>query len=249
MIEKQQWIDALKQLGVQKGMLVIVDGLINDMDQTINQANAFVDALLNVVSSEGTVVCFYTNTNQIEPSQWDREVPIEYYQKIRKGLTHSSNPLPTEDILINTILLRDDGIKKRHPLYTVIAIGKYARFITRKIPLNFPNGAASPMQGCIDLKGYILVLNELSLDSYPFSHGLVDEQTPVYVSGGIMVEHGISFWQKFLHHDVKFQTMKQAFLDLDQQRKVKKISLMNNTCSLVSTEYFVKGSSYDSKNK
>jgi len=240
MIEKQQWIDTFKQLKIQKGMLVILDGHLKDMDETINQANAFLDALLSVVSSEGTIVRFFTNTNQIEPSQWNWDVPIQEYKKIRKGLTQSSNPLPNEDLLTNTMLLRDDVIKKRHPLYTVIAMGKYARFVTRKIPLNFPNAATSPMQGCVDLKGHVLILNELSLDSYPFSYALVDENTPVYVSGGIMIEHGISFWQKFLHHDVAYQSMIQTLDRLNQENHVQKISLVNNTCTFVSTEYLRK---------
>lgn len=241
MIEKQHWIDSFKKIGIQKGMLIIIDGQLNDIDRMINQANAFLDALLQVVSSEGTVVAFYTNTHQIEPSQWDWDVPIEDYRQIRKVLTQSSNSLPVENALINTMLLRDDVIKKRHPLYTVLAIGKYARFITRKIPLNFPNSVASPMQGCVDLKGYVLVINELSLDSFPFSYGLVDQVTPVYVSGGIMVEQGISYWQKFLHHAIPFQNMKQLYQTLNQQGKIKKDTLINNTCSLISSEYLIKG--------
>lgn len=236
MIDNQQWIETFKDLKIEKGMLVIIDGFLHDWDQTINQATTFLDALLSVVSSEGTVVCFSTNQFQIEPSQWDKDVDSKDYARIRKGISQSNNPLPSSDPLVNTMLLRDDVIKKRHPLYTVLAIGKYARFITRKIPLHFPNGKESPMQGCVDLKGYVLVLNELSVDSYPFSHCLSNENTPVYISGGLSVEHGVSFWQKFLHHKSDYQTLTQRFNTLIEKGKSKQKTLASNTLTLINSE-------------
>ncbi len=217
MFDKQQWMMTFAQLNIKKGMLVVLDGDLFEPERTINQANTFLDALLSVLTSEGTVVCFSHNESQIEPSQWDVDVDVSAYQTIRENLTLSTNLLARSDVLRSTMLLRDDVLIKRHPLYNVMAIGKYARFVTRKIPLNFPNGPHSPMQSSADLKGHVLILNEVGQNSYPLRYGLVDDLSPVYVSGGVSIEHGVAYWQKFLDHKVSHQQLHDVFDEMQVQ--------------------------------
>jgi len=207
MLIKSDWKEAFKEVGVASGMLIVLEGNLNDPQQTVGQYNTFLDALLDVISSEGTIVYFMMNEYQNDPSQWDVDVPLVEYETIRTQLAQSTNLAPTQDNLANTMLLRDDCIVKRHPAFSVLVIGKYARFITRKIPLHFPNGKLGPMQACVDLKGHVLLLNELRLQSYAFAHALSDKKTPVVVSGGVLIENGVARWQKYLDVSVSYQKM------------------------------------------
>ena len=237
MYDKQQWVDTFLELGIDKGMLVVLDGQLNEIELTINQANTFFDALISVLSSEGTIVCFSNNDYQIEPSQWDRDVAVSDYGRIRDNLVLSSNLLASHDSLKTTMLLRDDVLIKRHPLYNVMAIGKYARFVTRKIPLNFPSGTQSPMQASSDLKGYVLVLNDIESGSHPFAYALADQDQPIYVSGGVMIEHGVAYWQKFLNHKLDYQKLHQQFKAL--QVDAKSASLGRNKMWLMALDELV----------
>lgn len=232
MLIKSDWKEAFESVGVTSGMLVVLEGNLLDPQQTVGQYNTFLDALLDVVSSEGTIVYYMMNEYQNDPSRWDIDVPLAEHELIRNQLSQSTNLAPTQDMLANTMLLRDDCIVKRHPAFSVLVIGKYARFITRKIPLHFPNGKLSPMQACVDLKGHVLLLNELSLQSYAFAHALSDENTPVVVAGGVLIENGIARWQKHLDVCVPYKTMNEMYQEAVANGTLKQINFSNNQLTL-----------------
>ena len=236
MLIKSDWKEAFKEVGVVSGMLVVLEGNLHDPQQTVGQYNTFLDALLDVISSEGTIVYYMMNEYQNDPSQWDVDVPLAEYETIRVQLAQSTNVSPTQDMLANTMLLRDDCILKRHPAFSVLVIGKYARFITRKIPLHFPNGKLGPMQACVDLKGHALLINELSLQSYSFAHALLNKKTPVVVSGGVLIENGIARWQKYLDASVPYKQMHELYQSLIETNKGKQINFYNNQLTLCSLE-------------
>lgn len=237
MLLKSDWKEAFNNLGVTSGMLVVVEGNLSDPQQTVGQYNTFLDALLDVISSEGTIVYYMMNEYQNDPSQWDIDVSLTEHEMIRDQLSQSTNISPTQDMLANTMLLRDDCIVKRHPAFSVLVIGKYARFITRKIPLHFPNGKLSPMQACVDLKGHVLFLNELSLQSYTLGHALSDDKSPIVIAGGVFIENGVSRWQKHLDVSVPYKEMETLYKRLLETNSAKQIGLYNDQLTLCRLDF------------
>lgn len=240
MFDKQDWIEQLKALGVRKDMVIVLDGVLNQIDYTVHQYNTFLEALLDIISNEGTVVYVSHHEDLIEPGYWQKEVPLHEYDKVRKQLASTTHQWPSHDLLATTFLLRDDTFSKRHPSFTVMSIGKYARFITRKIPLHFPNGEYSPMQSCVDLKAYVIVLNELSLHSYPFHHAISKKsKQPTIISGGILIEEGVSRWQKHLDSKVSYSQMMMLLENVESNRKVNRIDVMGDGLILLPFEHLL----------
>ncbi len=240
MFDKQDWMEQFKALGVRKGMVIVLDGRLDQIDYTVHQYNSFLDALLDSVSNEGTIVYASYHEDLIEPSYWQKDLPIHEYPKVRKQLASTTHQWPAHDLLATTFLLRDDTFSKHHPAFTIMSIGKYARFMTRKIPLHFPSGEFSPMQSCYDLKAHILVMNELSLQSYPFHFAISKKtQQPTIINGGVMIEEGVSRWQKHLDYKVSYTDMKLLFNEIDVDRKLKKIQVMSDQLFLMSFEHLV----------
>jgi aminoglycoside 3-N-acetyltransferase len=240
MFDKQDWIEQLKVLGVKKDMVVVLDGELNQIDYTVHQYNTFLDALLDIISNEGTVVYISHHEDLIEPGYWQKELPLHEYDKLRKQLASTTHQWPAHDLLATTFLLRDDTFSKHHPSFTVMSIGKYARFITRKIPLHFPNGEYSPMQSCLDLKAYVIVLNELSLHSYPFHHAITQKtKQPTIISGGVMIEKGVSRWQKHLDSKVSYSQMMSLLEGVETNRNVNKIHVMGDELILMAFEHLM----------
>jgi aminoglycoside 3-N-acetyltransferase len=242
MLVRTDWKEAFENIGIASGMLVVLEGNLNDPQQTVGQYNTFLDAFLDVLTNEGTIVYYMMHDYQNDPSQWDVDVPLDEYEAIKEQLAQSTNLSPTQDMLANTMLLRDDCIVKRHPAFSVLVIGKYARFITRKIPLHFPNGKLSPMKACVDLKGNVLILNELSLQSFSFAHVLMDKKAPVIVAGGVLIENGMARWQKYLDVQIAYQDMEKHYKNLVNTNYVKQIRLSSDRLSLYSLEESRQGS-------
>lgn len=236
MLVNSDWKEAFESVGVTSDMLIVLEGNLKNPQQTVGQYNTFLDALLDVITSEGTIVYYMMHDYQNDPSQWDVDVPLDEYDAIRNQLAQSTNLSPTQDMLANTMLLRDDCIVKKHPSFSVLAIGKYARFITRKIPLHFPNGKLSPMQACVDLKGSVLLLNELSLQSFVFAHALTDDRAPVVLAGGVLIENGMSRWQKYLDVQVSYQTMEQSYKRIISKQQGKQINYYGDQLTLCPLE-------------
>ncbi len=242
MFDKHDWTRKLKELGVKKGMLVVLDGRLDYIHYTISQYNAFLDALFDCVTSEGTIVYVAFHQEMSEPAHWEKDIPVMIYPKIRKQLASSTQLVPFEDPLAMTMLLRDDTIIKRHPAFTVLAVGKYARFVTRKIPLHYPNGELGPMEACFDLKAHIIIMNDVSLHSYPFHYALSKQtDVPIYVHGGVMIENGTVRWQKYLDVKVSYTLMKQRMQKIVDLKKSKQVEIFNDKLYMMACEHIIGG--------
>ncbi len=240
MFDKQDWMEQLKLLGVKKDMVIVLDGALNHIDYTVHQYNSFLEALLDTISNEGTVVYVSHHEDLIEPGYWQKELPLHEYQKVRKQLASTTHQWPAHDLLATTFLLRDDTFSKHHPAFTVMSIGKYARFITRKIPLHYPNGEFSPIQSCLDLKAYVVIMNELSLHSYPFHHAISQKsKQPTIISGGVMIEEGVSRWQKHLDSKVPYSQMMSLFGAVEKKNKTNRIHVMGDDLILMAFEHLM----------
>ena len=204
---KQDWIAIFNKLNIKANMTVCVSGDHPAFAHTINQHAAIIEALVEQLGYDGTLIYMSKNQQQREPA-WDLTVPVAALNKIREELVHSEQRPPLHDLFALALLVRKDVIVQHSGSVSFYAIGKYARFITRKVPNHFPFGDRGPLKACIDLKATVLHFGEEINSCYPlYYYQQNDISSPIMINGGVIEEDGVLRWQKFLDRVINEQSI------------------------------------------
>lgn len=161
MISKQDMIIQLQNLGIQKGMLLLVNVDSTKLGYLIGGAQTLIDALMEVVGYEGTIVMPSFTPQLQDPSNASTKLPRQYWTEIREHAypfdKKLSEPFGSDEVVYQ--FLRNDAVARSyHPLYSFAAWGKYAKLICDKHPLHFALGKDSPLGKLVELNGYCVVL-------------------------------------------------------------------------------------------
>lgn len=117
-ITEDQIINDLRKIGVAKGDHVAVTLSFKSIGYVKGGPDAFIDALLKVVGSEGTIMMnSYTMPFRRSIS------PSNYVFDVKKTM-------PYTGIVPQTMIKRENAIRSRHPLCSVVSIGKMANYLT-----------------------------------------------------------------------------------------------------------------------
>jgi len=108
----------LKQIGVREGDHLAVSLSFKSMGFISGGPNAFIDALLDVVGPEGTIM---VNTfTKLFPAS---EIPFNY-------VFDAATTTPYTGIVPRFFLKRKDAVRSKHPVTSVAAIGKLSSYLT-----------------------------------------------------------------------------------------------------------------------
>lgn len=117
-VTKNQIVHDLRKIGITKGNIVAVSLSLKSVGFVEGGPDAFIDALLEVVGLEGTIMM---NTfTQFFPI---REMPYDY---IFDALT----TIPYTGIVPTTLMKRQSSVRSRHPTCSVVSTGKMADYLT-----------------------------------------------------------------------------------------------------------------------
>ena len=152
----------LEALGLKKGAILIVHSSLSKIGWTVGGPVAVIDALVDVVTSKGTIVMPTFSTGNTEPSGWEYPpVPEEWWSDIRK-YTPAFHPdkIPTRGMgtIPETFRKYPNVIRSNHPTTSFAAWGKKAKYITKNHPLQNDLGIDSPIGKIYKLSGQILLL-------------------------------------------------------------------------------------------
>ena len=117
-ITKNQIISDLKNLGVKKGDHIAVALSFKSIGYVVGGPDAFIDALLAVVGSEGTIIM-----NTFTLSFGLGVIPSDY-------IFDSKKTMPYTGLVPRTLIMRKDSIRSLHPTCSVASIGKMAKYLT-----------------------------------------------------------------------------------------------------------------------
>jgi aminoglycoside 3-N-acetyltransferase len=231
-ITRQQIIDQLRANGVADGMTLMVHSSLRAFGYVCGGAQTVVDALLEVVGYEGTIVVSMQTGDNSEPSYWQYPpVTIELYDVIRKS--HPSFHVVHSDVrkmgvISESIRHRDGSVMTHHPSVAFCAMGKYARFICRHHELDFPLSKESPLGACYDLKAHILLLG-VSYDSCTALHlaESISGKRAVILQGGAVEGNSGRIWQKYLDYDYDPDDFKNIGLKLEHKNLVTNFKIGN----------------------
>ena len=153
----------LRALGLQAGMTVMVHSALGRVGYTVGGPVTVIEALLEVLGGEGTLVMPGESPQLAGPATW-----VDSCASIRRGTTRSAstcrssrNPrtTPTTRGAIPEAFRTYPGTRRsHHPLVSVCANGRHAEEITREHPLAFCEGRGTPFEKLYDLDAHTLLL-------------------------------------------------------------------------------------------
>ncbi len=161
-ILKQDICRGLEEAGLQKGDPVIVHASLKSMGYVCGGAQTVIEALLQTVGPEGTVLMPTQSWKNLDPAagvHWQSS-PAEW-QKIRDFWpAYDKNLTPTDNMGAVAELFRrwTGSLRSDHPARSFAANGKHARYLTQEHDLQDIFGDSSPLGKLYRLEGKILLI-------------------------------------------------------------------------------------------
>jgi aminoglycoside 3-N-acetyltransferase len=199
---RQSLADDLRKLGLQAGMTVIVHSSLSSVGWVCGSAVALIQALMDVLTPEGTLVMPAHSGDLSDPCHWcNPPVPPEWWQEIRETMpAYEPEITPTRSVGAVPEAFRNfpGVLRSAHPAVSFTAWGKNAGFITAGHALDFPLGDASPLARIYDLDGYVLLIGvgydrNTSLHLAEYRSGTMEHQ----MQGAPILENGVRVWKEY----------------------------------------------------
>lgn len=237
-IHKQDIKNMLEQLGVQKGMLLIVDVDSTHIGYLNGGVQAMIEALMECVGYEGTIVVPAFTPQYKDPACQENKPPRQFWKDIReqalpfdRKLSEPSNA----DAFISQFLRNEAVLRSNHPLYSFAAWGKYAKLICDKHPLHFALGKDSPLGKIYEMNGYCVLLG-CEYEACTMFH-MAEYQDDIFpvklVSAPIESNHRI-LWKDLLDIEQQTENFHEIGEVMEDRKIVKTAYIANSKCRLFS---------------
>ncbi len=151
-----------EDLGIEAGQIVIVHASLSKIGWTVGGPVSVIKALMQILTSKGTLVMPTFSSENSEPSQWENPpVPKNWWKIIRSEMP-AFHPQITPTRCIGTIaetFRKWPKVKRsNHPVSSFAAWGKFARQTTKNHSLIADLGENTPLSRIYDLNGMILLI-------------------------------------------------------------------------------------------
>ncbi|GAA5416421.1 SPbeta prophage-derived aminoglycoside N(3')-acetyltransferase-like protein YokD [Paraliobacillus ryukyuensis] len=171
---KQSITNDLKALGVEAGMQVIVHSSLSSLGWVSGGPIAVIQALMEVVTEEGTIVMPTQSADLSDPSEWGNPaVPEAWWDAIRNTMP-AYDPAYTPTFQMGRIVetFRSyPGVKRSsHPNFSFAAWGKYRDTVINGQPLALGLGEQSPLQKLYTLPNSHILLLGVGFDNCTAFH-------------------------------------------------------------------------------
>ncbi|WP_217447985.1 MULTISPECIES: aminoglycoside N(3)-acetyltransferase [unclassified Bacillus (in: firmicutes)] len=228
----------LLTLGLKKGMTVIVHSSLSSIGWVAGGAVSVVEALMNVITEEGTIVMPTQTSDLSDPKNWARPpVPENWWQIIRDNVP-AFNPdiTPTRAMgkVVECFRTYPNVKRSNHPLNSFAAWGKHAEDIIADHPLSISLGEHSPLKKIYDLDGCVLLLG-VGYDSNTSVH-LSEIRTgarELVKVGAPIIENGTRVWKEFDEMDYDSDIFVKIGKEFEQINAVTIGKVGNATCRLM----------------
>jgi aminoglycoside 3-N-acetyltransferase len=161
-ITKQDLIDVFGRLGLRRGMEVMFHSSLKSLGFVVNGPLDVIDALMEVVGEEGTLL-MPSHTGQLTDPQGWKNPPIspEFVETVRQCMHPFDpriTPIRNRGVIPQTFLTYPGVKRSSHPLNSVIAKGANAEYFTSVHELHSSEGLTSPIGRLYERNGYVLLL-------------------------------------------------------------------------------------------
>jgi aminoglycoside 3-N-acetyltransferase len=218
-------IQEFEQLGLQKGMNIIVHSSLSSIGYVSGGAVAVVQALMNTITSSGTIVMPTHTGDNSDPSLWENPpVPQEWWPIMRETMPafHPSYT-PTRGMgkIVEVFRTFPDVYRSNHPTCSFAAWGKHAKWITQDHPLDYSMGEGSPLVKLYDLDGSILLLG-VGYDSNSSLHLAENRQKRLVKNSesAAIQQNGKREWVTIENIEYQTEVFPQIGSDYESNKKV-----------------------------
>lgn len=162
LVTRSSLVKDLRCAGIQSGDILLVHSALSRLGFVVGAARAVIEALLDVVGPDGTIMMPAYSGELSDPASWQYPpVPTEWIDIIRKEMPpYDPNLTPTRGMGVIAELFRHYPGARRsaHPQSSFTAIGPAAGRLVDQHPLDFRFGPASPLGMLCRLGGKVLML-------------------------------------------------------------------------------------------
>ena len=164
--KKPNTITSLKRdfeaLGVKPGAVIIMHSSLSKIGWTVGGPVSVIRALMQILTTEGTLVMPTFTSGNSEPSQWQHPpVPKDWWDTIRKEMpAFEPRITPTLGMgkIVETFRNWPNVLRSNNPMSSFAAWGKNAKIITENQELIGHLGERSPISRLYQLDAQILLL-------------------------------------------------------------------------------------------
>lgn len=192
----------LKELGIQQGDRIMVHSSLKSMGWIAGGAQAVVEALMETVTDEGTIVMPSQSSDNSDPVYWmEPPIPENWHEKLRKTLpaydphlTHLRGMGKIAECFHRHPLT----IRSPHPAHSFMAWGNAADEWMREHPLEDSFGDGSPLAKMMESQLQILFIG-VGFDSCTALHyaEFAQEGRTTSPQGAAITLNGQRVWQRF----------------------------------------------------
>ncbi len=230
--------DDLIKLGLKKGSIVIVHSSLSELGWVCGGAVAVIQALMDVVTDEGTLVMPAHSGDYSDPCYWQNPpVPEEWWALIRENMpAYEPEFAATRGIgIIPETFRKFPGVlRSSHPVLSFSAWGREAAVITLNHSLDNALGEESPLAKLYALNGEVLLLGADydSNTSFHLAEYRAPDSKPFY-AGTAIIKNGTRVWQNYL--DIQFDS--DCFIQIGMDFE-KEFHVITSKVGSAETKYF-----------
>ncbi|WP_339512606.1 AAC(3) family N-acetyltransferase [Pseudomonas sp. RL_15y_Pfl2_60] len=137
-VDKARLIQDFLSIGLKEGDTILIRAGLGSVGRIEGGANTFIDALLEVLGPEGTVVSLaFTNSY--------------LFKRPRKNDAFDLAKKSYAGALPNAMMKRDNACRSKHPTCSYVAIGKHSKYLTQDH--DHMSGAYEPVRKIVQLSG------------------------------------------------------------------------------------------------
>lgn len=231
-ITKERLIDAFRKLGVSSNQILEVHTSLSAFDYVVGGARTVVDALMEVVGENGTLLMPVQTSDNSEPSDWQfPSIPPETYQMVREAIPAfdaNDSSLTYMGEVVENFRHRNGVVISNHPSTSYAAWGRYAKLLCNRQSLHFPLAEESPTARLYELKGNVLLLG-VDFDKATCMH-LAEyrcDARPIVIRGACMQTKDGPKWKKYLDLDIDSEVFIKVRKSMQRKNMVKRAMLGN----------------------
>jgi len=159
---KQDLKNMFEELCIRPGLEIMLHSSMRGLGYVVNGALDVIDALLELIGDEGTLL-MPAHTGQLtDPADWRQpSIPEEYIETVRRSMRPfdlKTTPVRNRGIIAHTFLSYTDVSRSFHPLNSVAAKGCRATYFTEIHDLHESEGMNSPTGRLYEREGFVLLI-------------------------------------------------------------------------------------------
>lgn len=215
-ITQHRLVEDLNRIGLSTGDIVVVHSSLSRIGWMVGGAVTIINALMEVVTENGTLVMPTHTSGNSEPTHWVAPpVPEEWWPIIRTEMPAyqpSITPADSVGIIPETFRGFPNVLRSGHPQASVAAWGKHAEKVIKTHRLEMTFGVDSPWDRLYDLDANVLLIgighsSNTSLHLAEVKAALPYQ--PTELQGAAIYEKGERVWKAWTEIQYYFEDFPQ----------------------------------------